>query len=188
MNNYCGFNNHTKCIGNNRTPISTILPDNWNNGSSFPEEDDSPVALDELQYDVTLDGYYKIFDSCGRMPIIIFSLRPSEGEEKALEQERNIVREQQEELERAAIEFGYKPNWTNEIFTIIKINKTSPVTYKLKDYQGNPIQGSFYTEKLQKVRHSDIYLIEKVLKRQGNKMYVKYLGFDSSHNQWIDNQ
>ncbi|XP_044019464.1 uncharacterized protein LOC122859846 [Aphidius gifuensis] len=83
---------------------------------------------------------------------------------------------------------GYKPNWTNEIFTIIKINKTSPVTYKLKDYQGNSIQGSFYTEELQKVRHSDIYLIEKVLKRRGNKMYVKYLGFDNSHNQWIDNQ
>ncbi|XP_044019588.1 uncharacterized protein LOC122860011 [Aphidius gifuensis] len=82
----------------------------------------------------------------------------------------------------------YKPNWTNEIFTITKINKTSPVMYKLKDYQENPIQGSFYNEELQKVRHSDIDLIKKVLKRRGNKMYVKYLGFDNSYNQWIDNQ
>ncbi|XP_044011345.1 uncharacterized protein LOC122854568 [Aphidius gifuensis] len=57
-------------------------------------------------------------------------------------------------------EKGYKPNWTNEIFTIIKMNKTAPVTYKLKDYQENPIQGCFYNEELQRVKHSDIYLIE----------------------------
>ncbi|XP_044005566.1 uncharacterized protein LOC122850494 [Aphidius gifuensis] len=58
-------------------------------------------------------------------------------------------------------EKGYKPNWTNEIFTIIKINKTVPVTYKLKDYQENPIQGCFDNEELHRVKHSDIYLIEK---------------------------
>ncbi|XP_044005539.1 uncharacterized protein LOC122850460 [Aphidius gifuensis] len=116
MNNYCGFNIHTKCIGNNRTPISTILPDYWNDGSIFPEEDDSLVALDELQYDVTLDGYYEIFDSFGRMPIINFSLRPPEGEEEALKQERNIIREQQEKLERAAIEFDNIPCKNNRLY------------------------------------------------------------------------
>ncbi|XP_044005552.1 uncharacterized protein LOC122850477 [Aphidius gifuensis] len=111
-----GFNIHTKCIGNNRTPISTILPDYWNDGSIFPEEDDSLVALDELQYDVTLDGYYEIFDSFGRMPIINFSLRPPEGEEEALKQERNIIREQQEKLERAAIEFDNIPCKNNRLY------------------------------------------------------------------------
>lgn len=81
---------------------------------------------------------------------------------------------------------SYIPNWTNEIFTIEKINKTSPITYKLKDYLGNPIQGNFYQEEIAKVKHPDIFLVEKVLKKRGDKVYVKWLGFDNSHNQWIN--
>jgi hypothetical protein len=39
---------------------------------------------------------------------------------------------------------------------------------------------------LQKVKHPDVYLVEKVLKKKGKKLYVKWLGFDKSHNAWID--
>ncbi|XP_044019479.1 uncharacterized protein LOC122859863 [Aphidius gifuensis] len=74
----------------------------------------------------------------------------------------------------------------NEIFTIMKINRLKPPTYKLKDYQNNPIGGCFYKEELLKVKHSDIFLIERVIKTRGNKIYVEWLGFDDSHNQWID--
>lgn len=83
-------------------------------------------------------------------------------------------------------EKGYTPNWTTEIFTIKAVNNTSPPTYKLEDYQRNPIEGSFYEEELQKVKHPDVYLIEKILKTDGNRMYVKWLGFDKSHNSWIN--
>lgn len=82
-------------------------------------------------------------------------------------------------------EKGYTPNWTTEIFTIIAIASTNPVTYKLKDYKNQPILGGFYEQELLKVKHPDIYLVEKVLKKQGKKLYVKWLGFDNTHNSWI---
>ena len=60
------------------------------------------------------------------------------------------------------------------------------MTYLLKDYQNKPISGSFYEQELAKVKNPDIYFIEKVLKRGGNELYVKWLGFDKSHNSWIN--
>ncbi|XP_043468242.1 uncharacterized protein LOC122502321 [Leptopilina heterotoma] len=82
-------------------------------------------------------------------------------------------------------EKGYTPNWTTEVFTVDKVKSTKPVTYKLKDYQNQPIEGGFYEEELLKVQYPDVYLVEKVLKTRGNDVYVKWLGFDSSHNSWI---
>lgn len=82
-------------------------------------------------------------------------------------------------------EKGYTPNWTTEIFTITKVQNTHPVTYKLIDYQNNPIEGGFYQEELSTVKYPDIYLVEKVLRRSGEKVLVKWLGFDNSHNSWI---
>lgn len=80
---------------------------------------------------------------------------------------------------------GYLPSWSTELFKIIKINKTIPYTYVLQDYQDQLIEGTFYSEELQKVKHDDVYLIEKVLRKKGNKKYVKWLGFDESHNSWV---
>ena len=47
-------------------------------------------------------------------------------------------------------EKGYKGYWTNEIFTIYEILKTSPITYKIKDLNNEKIIGSFYENELQK--------------------------------------
>ncbi|XP_043468380.1 uncharacterized protein LOC122502415 [Leptopilina heterotoma] len=81
----------------------------------------------------------------------------------------------------------YTPNCTTEIFTVDQVKSTKPVTYKLKDYQNQPTEGGFYEEELLKVQYPDVYLVEKVLKTRGNDVYVKRLGFDSSHNSWIKN-
>lgn len=83
-------------------------------------------------------------------------------------------------------EKGYTPNWTTELFKVSKVKITNPVTYLLEDYQGNPISGGFYEEELQKTKQPEIYLVEQVLKKKGNKILVKWLGFDKSHNSWID--
>ena len=45
---------------------------------------------------------------------------------------------------RNVFDKGYTPNWTEEVFTIDKIQYTNPITYKLKDLRGEDIQGSFY--------------------------------------------
>jgi hypothetical protein len=81
---------------------------------------------------------------------------------------------------------GYTPNWTTELFKISKVKITNPTTYLLEDMQGHPIKGGFYEVELQKTKQPDVFLIESVLRRKGNKMYVKWLGFDNSHNSWID--
>ena len=60
-----------------------------------------------------------------------------------------------------------------------------PVTYKITDYNGEEIQGSFYEQELQKTMQ-DTFRIEKVLKRQGDKSLVKWFGYPKSFSSWID--
>jgi len=81
---------------------------------------------------------------------------------------------------------GYLPSWTNELFTISKVQYTNPTTYLLRDALGNDILGAFYKEELQKTLYPDTYLIERVLRRKGNKVYVKWRGLGKEHNSWID--
>lgn len=86
---------------------------------------------------------------------------------------------------RAAFSKGYEPNWTNEIFKVVKVRMTNPRTYMLEDSHGEEIKGAFYDYELQKTKFPDVNLVEKVLKQKGNQLYVKWLGFDSRHNSWI---
>ena len=43
----------------------------------------------------------------------------------------------------------------------------------------------FYEKELQKTNQEE-FRVEKVIKRKGNKLYVKWKGYDSSFNCWID--
>ncbi len=83
-------------------------------------------------------------------------------------------------------EKGYTPNWSPEIFKIIAVNTKFPVTYKLEDYQSLPIAGRFYEQELQKTNDENNYLIEKILKSNRDKYFVKWYGFDDLHNSWIN--
>jgi len=80
---------------------------------------------------------------------------------------------------------GYEQSWSKELFTIRKVQNTIPPTYLLNDYHENPILGGFYEPELQKSTLGDVYFIEKIIKRAGNKIYVKWLGYDSSFNSWV---
>jgi len=44
---------------------------------------------------------------------------------------------------KTIFEKGYTPNWTTEIFRIIKVQKINPVTYLLEDYHGKLVE-EFY--------------------------------------------
>jgi hypothetical protein len=54
------------------------------------------------------------------------------------------------------------------------------------DYTGKQIAGRFYFEEISKVLYPDDYLVEKIFRRKGNQMFVKWLGFDKNYNNsWI---
>ena len=68
---------------------------------------------------------------------------------------------------------SYTPNWSDEISVIIN------------DLNGEEIIGTFYEIELQKTNQEE-FRIEKVIKRKGDKLYVKWKGYDNSCDSWID--
>ena len=80
---------------------------------------------------------------------------------------------------------GYAPNWSGEGFVISKIKNTVPWAYVISDLNGEEMVGTFYEKELQKTNQEE-FRIEKVIKRIGNKLYVKWKGYDNSFNSWID--
>ena len=60
-----------------------------------------------------------------------------------------------------------------------------PWTYAISDLNGEEIVGSFYEKELQKANQKE-FRIEKVIKRKGNKLYVKWKRYNNSFNSWID--
>ena len=80
---------------------------------------------------------------------------------------------------------GYTLNWSEEVFVVSKIKNTVPWTYVVSDLNGEFIPGSFYEKELQKTSQEKVR-IEKVLKRKGDKLYVKWKGYDSRFNSCIN--
>ena len=66
-----------------------------------------------------------------------------------------------------------------------KIKNTVPWTYAIIDLNGEEIVDSFYEKELQKTNQKE-FRIEKVIKRKGNKLYVKWKGYNNSFNSWTD--
>ena len=89
-------------------------------------------------------------------------------------------------LEKNIFEKSYETNWTQEIFTIYDIKYSNVPYYYLKDLNNEKLQGTFYEQELQKTKQDDLYTIEKILKTDKNKIYVKWRGYDNSFNSWIN--
>ena len=54
----------------------------------------------------------------------------------------------------------------------------------ISDLNGEPITRRFYEKELQK-SSQEKFRIEKVLKRKGDKLYVKWKVYDDLFNSWI---
>ena len=88
---------------------------------------------------------------------------------------------------KKVFEKGYTTRWTEEIFTITKIQNTNPITYKIADLQGEEIDGTFYEPELQKTEQQ-VFRIEKVIEKGKNKSLVKWKGYSDKFNSWVDNK
>ena len=72
---------------------------------------------------------------------------------------------------------GYTPNWSEEILVIKEDENTVPWTYAINDLNGK--------KELQKTNQEQ-FRIEKIVKRKGGKIYLKWKGCDKSFNSWTD--
>ena len=89
-------------------------------------------------------------------------------------------------------EKGYLTNWSEELFTIREVHASDPPVYRLVDDPGEVLDGTFYEPELQKVLDSKdkLYRMESLLQRhkvrKRTKALVKWYGYPTSLNSWID--
>jgi len=87
---------------------------------------------------------------------------------------------------------NFDQNWSEEVFRVIAHDqKTKPNMYVIEDLNHNVIQGKFYREELQDIGPvlPTVFRIEKILQTKGKgkdkRYFVKWHGYDSSHNSWV---
>ena len=75
----------------------------------------------------------------------------------------------------------YMRNWSEEVFVVSKMKNTVPWTCVINDLNGEEIIETFHEKELQKTNQKESR-IEQVIKRKGDKLYVKWKGYDNSFN------
>ena len=91
-------------------------------------------------------------------------------------------------LLKNTFEKGYTSNWSEQIYVIDDIKTSNVHYYYLKDLNGGKLDGTFYQEELLKtnMKENDLYIIEKIIKKVGNKYLVKWKGYDDSFNSYVN--
>ena len=82
---------------------------------------------------------------------------------------------------------GYLPGWTEEVFSVARVKVGPPPQYKVVEWDGTPIKGTFYEQDLQKVVISDdtLFRVEKVVKRKKGYVLVQWKGWPRKYDSWI---
>ena len=63
-------------------------------------------------------------------------------------------------------------NWSKEVFVIKEGKNTVPLTYVINDLNCEKIIEAFYEKELQKTNRQE-FRIEKIIKKKGDKLYIK---------------
>ena len=92
---------------------------------------------------------------------------------------------------KKVFEKGYLPSCTKETFTIAQRLPRNPPVYRLKEANGDLIQGTFYKTELQRVieKSNHLFCIEKILKSRGKgkkkEVLVHWKGWPKSYDSWL---
>lgn len=91
---------------------------------------------------------------------------------------------------RMVFKKSYLPSWSEEIFTVSRVLNTIPYTYKLKDYNGDELTGSWYAFEIQQVLSKEVFTIEKVLDERRlsgaeKEILVRWKGYSKDFDSWI---
>ena len=83
---------------------------------------------------------------------------------------------------------GYLSSWTEEVFVVARVRSGVVPTYKINEWDGTPVEGTFYAEDLQKVNvtDDDLFRIETILRRKGDKVLVRWKGWRDKYDSWIE--
>ena len=84
---------------------------------------------------------------------------------------------------------SYLPGWTEEVFVIQRVKRDPPVTtYKISEWDGTPLEGTFYKQDLQKVKVSDddLFRVEKIVKQKGSKVLVRWKDWPVKYDSWLE--
>ena len=80
---------------------------------------------------------------------------------------------------------GCTPIWSEEVFVMNKVENTVSWKYIISYPNGEEIVGMLQEKELQKTNQKE-FKVEKEIKRKGDKLYVKWKGYDNSCNSWIN--
>ena len=80
--------------------------------------------------------------------------------------------------------------FTGELFRVIKVIRTNPVTYVIADMADNTVAGSFYAQEMIPTTLPEYFEVEEVIrsrkpKGQPVEYFIKYLNYPSSFNAWV---
>jgi hypothetical protein len=83
------------------------------------------------------------------------------------------------------------PNWSQEVFYIAKVLNYDPPRYKVRDSEGEILQGDFYEAEIQRVTEESnkAYKIQHIVatrkKGASRELLVKWVGYPAKFNSWI---
>ena len=89
-------------------------------------------------------------------------------------------------LLKNTFEKSYTSNYSQEIFIIDNIKTSNVHYYFLKDLQGEKIEGMYYEQELLKTKQNDLFIIEKIIKKVGNKYLVKWKNYSNKFNSYAN--
>ena len=95
---------------------------------------------------------------------------------------------------KRVFEKSYLPNWSEETFIVAQRLPRDPPVYRLKEHDGELIQGTFYETELEKVIEPlhHLFRVDKVLRRRGKgaqaEVLVHWKGWPKKYDSWIPAQ